>query len=85
MSHHEQATLSELTTIASMEDAAQARGTSYQECGEPGALTGFARNVAGSLEREADLMSKSKTVWMEPPREFSMGKTAVSASHCAKA
>ena len=68
-----------------MEGAAQARGTSYQECGEPGALAGFAREVAGSLEREADLMSKSKTVWMEPPREFSMGKTAVSASHCAKA
>ena len=70
-----------------MEGAAQARGTSYQECApwEPGALAGFARVVAGSLEREADLMSKSKTVWMEPPREFSMGKTAVSASHCAKA
>ena len=30
-------------------------------------------------------MSRSKTVWMEPPTLFSMGSTAVSASHCVSA
>lgn len=30
-------------------------------------------------------MSRSKTVWMDPPTEFSMGSTAVSAIHCVRA